>query len=499
MLESIAEVLKSIIGSLAVTLVLLTVVYLIFWKLLSKKIAKKRIQLSNRVGWHQLSFEIKNTIISLLAAGVFTGGILYLSNRGYTKLYTNFGKYGWLYEVLIVFVLLLWSDTTFYWIHRWLHTKRMYKYIHAVHHESLDTSPYTSNSFHFLEPIFLTLAIAPLFFIFPISAAALGVTQVIGTVNNIKSHLGYEFFPAWFRKYWLFNNLVTSTHHNLHHTQYNGNYGLMIRFWDKFCGTELKDTDKVFDEIQQRKKVTITNNTHHRKLVISNIVHETVDVTSLYFEPTDAAFYNYYAGQYLDVLVEIDSHKYRRSFSLSSSPGQDKFLRITGKRHGIVTNWFADKAKIGDQIEALLPVGDFRLHNENSGNHLFVAGGSGITPLYAMIKTLLHQDNASKISLLYATKSADAIIFKDDLDTLQSQFPTRFNVSYFISGVNRLSQPDIEAVVNQWKDLSCYICGPVELKDSVKRYLADAGLPKEKLFTEDYADGYVSLLSALTR
>ena len=491
MLESILEIVKSNVGSIVASLSLFTLVYLLIWKLLGKKLAKKRIQLTNRAGWHQISFEIKNTIIALLASGIFTGGLLYLSNHGYTKLYTDFGKNGVLYEVLMVLVLLFWSDATFYWIHRWLHTPRMYKYIHAVHHESLDTSPYTSNSFHFLEPTFLTLALSPLFFTFPISAGALGITQVIGTFNNIKSHLGYELFPAWFRKNWFLNNLVTSTHHNLHHTQYNGNYGLMIRFWDKFCGTELKDTDKVFDEIQQRTDVVIKDNTQYKALIISKIVHETNNTTSIYFEPKDAAFYDYRAGQYLNIIAKIDGTKHHRSFSLSSSPSQDKFLRITGKRNGVVTNWFADRAKVGDEIEALLPVGDFKRHTENTENNLFVAGGSGITPLFSMIKTALFEEKTSKIVLFYAVKSADNIIFKDELTASQTQFSTRFEVKYFISGENRLSQNDIDTAVKKDKNLPTYICGPIELKNSVKQYLSNAKVPKENVYTEDFADGYV--------
>jgi ring-1,2-phenylacetyl-CoA epoxidase subunit PaaE len=493
MLESILGVAKSMIGSLTGTLILLTAVYLIIWKLFGKKLAKKRIQLANRVGWHQISFEIKNTIIALLASGILTGGILYLSNQGYTKLYTEVGKHGWAYEVLMVLILLFWSDTTFYWIHRWLHTKRMYKYIHAVHHESLDTSPYTSNSFHFLEPTFLTFAIAPLFFLFPISAAALGITQVIGTFNNIKSHLGYELYPAWFRKNWLLNNLVTSTHHNLHHTQYNGNYGLMIRFWDRVCGTELPDTDKVFDEIHQRKAVQIKDNTYYRKLTIAKIIYETPDVTSLYFEPTDTAFYDYVAGQYLNVLVTVNGQKHHRSFSLSSAPKQDTFLRITAKRNGVVTNWFADKAAVGDELEALLPVGNFKLRTEPADTHLFIAGGSGITPLYAMIRTLLYENGTGKIVLLYANKSEEAVIFKTELAALENQFPNRVSVRHFISGKNRLSQQDITAIVKQGRNINSYICGPISLKDSAKGYLVEAGLPADKVHTEEYADGYVGL------
>ena len=99
----------------------------------------------------------------------------------------------------------------------------------------------------------MTLCILPAVFIVPIFAPALGAMQIYGLLNNIKSHLGYEFFPAVFNKGPL-RIFTTSSYHNLHHKKFQGNYGVHFRIWDKLLGTEMKDYDQEFDGLQARIK-----------------------------------------------------------------------------------------------------------------------------------------------------------------------------------------------------------------------------------------------------
>ena len=131
--------------------------------------------------------------------------------------------------------MILISDAWFYWFHRAMHHPRVYKYVHALHHRSLDVNPFTSTSFHVVESVLLTIWILPLVVVLPISMTALGIVQALGTMNNLKSHLGYELFPRFFSKKFPFNIFVTATNHSLHHTQYDGNYGLFFRFFLSFC------------------------------------------------------------------------------------------------------------------------------------------------------------------------------------------------------------------------------------------------------------------------
>ena len=99
--------------------------------------------------------------------------ILGMKDSGLVKIYTDTADYGILYIVLTVIIMIVISDTWFYWSHRWMHHPRVYKYVHAVHHASLDVNPFTSFSFHIVESIALSIWILPLAMIMPIGAAAL--------------------------------------------------------------------------------------------------------------------------------------------------------------------------------------------------------------------------------------------------------------------------------------------------------------------------------------
>jgi lathosterol oxidase len=81
------------------------------------------------------------------------------------------------------------------------------------------------------------------------------IVQIWGLLDNIKAHLGYEFYPINLNKSW-FRFLTSSTHHNMHHSKFNGNYGVHFRIWDRLLGTEFKDYESEYDRIQERKHNT---------------------------------------------------------------------------------------------------------------------------------------------------------------------------------------------------------------------------------------------------
>jgi ring-1,2-phenylacetyl-CoA epoxidase subunit PaaE len=487
LLSIFQSTLQSIVTSLASSLGLVTIVFIIFWIILAGVLANRRIQTVKRAGFNQIRDEIFNTVLVTIASTMFTVIIFWFRDSGWTKFYIDTGRYGLWYEVCAIIVVLLISDAWFYWTHRWLHHPKIYKYIHAVHHKSLDTTPYTTFSFHPIEGVLNTVWILPLVMIMPVSLFALGIVQVLGMFNNIKSHLGYELYPKFFSQIFPLNMLVTSTNHNLHHTRYNGNYALMIRFWDIVCGTEIQETEQVIADMYDRKNTVILENTVYQKLIISKLVKETHDTISVYFEPTNPDFYKYRAGQYINVRVTLEGKKYDRTFSLSSSP-LDRFLRITVKLNGKVSHYFYNKAKVGDSIQALLPVGDFVL--EPANEYLFIAGGSGITPLYSMIRTLLVEQPTSKLTLLYANSSLETTIFAQELEVLAKKYP-QLTIKHFLSGQARLSEADIAQVVGNKQDIQAYICGPIALKEVCRTYLKNNGVTVKQIHTEDYADGFV--------
>jgi ring-1,2-phenylacetyl-CoA epoxidase subunit PaaE len=478
----ILDFLKQFGQGLAGAFGVMSVAYLIFWIFLGKIFKNRKIQLSKRAGSAQLKDEAIAAIFSGIGGTLFAMLLFSMRDMGQLKLYTDSAKYGIAYEVLTIILLLLASDTWFYWFHRTMHRPSLYKYVHALHHRSLDVNPFTSNSFHVIEAVALTVWVLPFLYFIPVSAKALGIMQALGLFNNLKSHLGYEFFPKFF-KYPPFNMLVTATNHSLHHTQYNGNYGLFFRFWDIICGTELNMTNSLFQEIHNRHDAELVDNTKYKVLVISNLVKETDEAVFVYFKPSDSKFYDYEAGQHLTVRVKVNGRNHNRCFSLSSTPADD-FLRITVKLKGEVSHWFFNDAKVGDTIEALYPVGDFKIVNSTA--YVMVAGGSGITPLYSMIRSILNQDTYGKIKLLYANKSQNSIIFKNEIDALSKQY-SNFECAYFFSGQKRITIDDLE--VNSGANY--FVCGPDSLKESVFDQLQIAGVNKYNIHTEHFVDGYV--------
>lgn len=465
---------------------IMSAAYLIFWIIFGKKLSNRKIQLSKRAGWSQIKGEIGATFLSFIGGTLFSILLLSLNEIGFTQFYLETGKFGFGYEVITIIIMLVVSDTWFYWSHRTMHHPSIYKYVHALHHKSLDVNPYTSSSFHIIESLWLTLWLLPLALVMPISMTVLGIMQVIGTFNNLKSHLGYELFPKFFSLP-PFNILVNATNHSLHHTQYNGNYGLFFRFWDIICGTELNSTDSTFTEIHQRENATIIDNTKYRTLIIDKLIKETPETVSVYFKPEDKAFYNYKAGQYLTLKIKIGSKTYHRCFSLSSSPNIDDFLRITVKLKGDVSHFFYNSAKIGDTVESLLPVGDFVfIPNKSAENHnVLVAGGSGITPLFSMLNQILQFEPKSKVTLLYTNKREENIIFKKELNQLSDQNP-QFEYINFISGNKRIGKNDLI----KGNNANYFICGPDSLKNGIAKDLKNLNISKSNIHIEHYADGY---------
>ena len=231
----------------------ITLAYLLVWKRFRKRLQNWRIQLKERVDARQIKRELKNSVSTLLVGALFSSIVIYLSTKGYTKIYTNFSDHSPFFGMAGFFILLIIDDTWFYWCHRLLHHPAIFRHVHSEHHESVDVNPFTSMSFHFLEPFLLSFWIFPVSYFFPIYAPVLLLIQVWGLLGNVKAHLGYELYPANLNKGWL-RFLTSSTHHNMHHRQFNGNYGVHFRLWDKLLGTEFQDYETQYDKIQDRKK-----------------------------------------------------------------------------------------------------------------------------------------------------------------------------------------------------------------------------------------------------
>jgi sterol desaturase/sphingolipid hydroxylase (fatty acid hydroxylase superfamily) len=221
--------------------------YLILWVMFRKYFFKYRVQQITKHTPAHFVHDIIESVFSTLAFVLLSMVQVKLAEKGVIKLYDNFSDYPWYYLPMAIASWLVFEDTWFYWIHRLMHHKYVYKWVHASHHVSVDSTPFTQNAFNFIEGLLLPLGGILPTFIFPSWGPAYFVFLIFGGTANMIAHSGYEFYPKWML-FWK----TTSTHHNMHHQYFDGNYGTHFTFWDKIMGTEFKDYEERFLEIKER-------------------------------------------------------------------------------------------------------------------------------------------------------------------------------------------------------------------------------------------------------
>ena len=189
-----------------------------------------RPQIRREIGWSLVSAAIYG-----VPAGVVAWG---WQNLGWTLIYTDPGDYPLWYMPLSMLAYLLLHDTWFYWTHRAMHDPRLFRRMHAVHHDSRPPTAWAAMSFHPSEALTGAVVIPLLVFLVPIHIAMLGLVLAIMTIMGVTNHMGWEMFPRWLVHSTFGGWLITASHHQRHHEQYRCNYGLYFRIWDRLCGTD---------------------------------------------------------------------------------------------------------------------------------------------------------------------------------------------------------------------------------------------------------------------
>ncbi|MDX1905436.1 MAG: sterol desaturase family protein [Bacteroidia bacterium] len=257
---SVAWLIEQFAGALlegALTYVIFSVpLFVVFWVIWKKTFQRIRIQETQQASGHHFRHDLLHSVPTIGIFALMDMTLLYLDARGYTHLYQDVGQYGWGWLILSFVIALLLNDTFFYWSHRAMHHPRLYGFFHRVHHESTDPSPLTSFAFHPSEAILEGLVAFLLPFIMPVHIGVVIAVQVFDMLNNVLAHLGYELYPQGWTRWPLLKYKTASTHHNMHHQLFDGNYGLYFTWWDKWMGTEFKDYESRHRQIFERKQVS---------------------------------------------------------------------------------------------------------------------------------------------------------------------------------------------------------------------------------------------------
>ena len=252
---------------------------------------------------------------------------------------------------------------------------------------------------------------------------------------------------------------------------------------------------------------------------------ETENATTVSFdvpEPLRETF-RWRAGQHITLRFHIDGEERRRSYSISETPFGDAPLRITVKRvrGGLVSNHINQNLATGQAIDVMPPFGGFCLDPDprKRRTHYFFGAGSGVTPLYAMIRSVLVAEPHSTALVAYGNTDAESIIFRKALARLEAGSDGRLTVRHVLSSPIRTSR------VRPWRhgrigpqtvaefidhhppyaqDTRYYICGPGDMNPVVRAALRGLDVPEERIHTESYGptappdDSVAGVAAALT-
>jgi len=235
-------------------------------------------------------------------------------------------------------------------------------------------------------------------------------------------------------------------------------------------------------------------------LKVKDIKRETSEAVSVAFEipAQQQPEYQFKQGQYITLKLNINGEEIRRSYSICSSP-YDKELRVAVKEvaGGKASTFINRELKIGANMEVMTPMGSFYsvLSGANKKKYILFAGGSGITPMMSIIKSVLYVEKQSNITLIYANKNELSTIFKNELDALSLSNPNLKVVYVFDEPQTKIS--DLQTgIITSDKALSLietyggvnadeyFICGPGVMMENVKTTLETLKVESRKIHIE---------------
>lgn len=179
---------------------------------------------------------MRTTVLFLIP----TVAIFYLKKFGIGKIYWDLEQYPLWYYVLCYPVIFFLHDTYFYWAHRLMHLKQIYRLTHSLHHESKSPTPFTAFSFNVLEAITQTLFFVFLSITIPVHGSHLFLFTLFSLIMNVYGHLGVEIVPTRLAMKFPFKYINTPQPHTFHHQKYNCNYSFYLDFWDRWMNTKYK-------------------------------------------------------------------------------------------------------------------------------------------------------------------------------------------------------------------------------------------------------------------
>jgi len=243
---------------------------------------------------------------------------------------------------------------------------------------------------------------------------------------------------------------------------------------------------------------------HFHALKVREIVPETADANSIRFEIPEELreAFAFKAGQHLTLRMTVNGEEVRRNYSLCTAPADGDWM-VTVKRigGGLFSNWVGDSLKVGDTVDVMVPHGSFTTEFDGTASrHLVgIAGGSGITPVMSLIRTLLREESDSRFTLLYGNRDSSSIIFLEALAALKDKYLGRLEIYHFLDAEEqdielfngmlnreRLDEAIAALIPNAAGVDGWFICGPGPMMDAAEGALLDRNVAKERIHIERF-------------
>ncbi len=273
-----------------------------------------------------------------------------------------------------------------------------------------------------------------------------------------------------------------------------------------FTFAEILQTNIMAFGFFKKKKKESSNDSRYFDLTVKEVIKVGMDAVNVVFENPGSKF-QYEPGQFITLIDTINGEKIRRAYSLCTTPFIDNDPAVTVKRvpDGRMSNHVNDNFKPGDIVQVMEPMGKFttQYNNDTVRKVIFFGGGSGITPLFSIIRSVLLKESFSKVALVYGNRGEDHIIFKKELDQLSEEYGGRFQLIHVLEDdPNGLTHHhgfvttdmvgDILQEINFGDVAEYFICGPQQMMDVVKDGLIRVDVDTKKIKMESFKAGVTS-------
>ena len=212
---------------------------------------------------------------------------------------------------------------------------------------------------------------------------------------------------------------------------------------------------------------------------IEKVVPETDDAATLVIKPGWGARFDYRPGQYIGIGVELEGRYHWRSYSLSSAPthkGRSFTITVRAMPEGFLSDHLVRGLAPGTIVRLAAPSGEFVLPNPPPAKMLFLVGGSGITPVMSMMRTLDRRGTMPDVLLAYSSPTPERMIFRDELREMAERHGGLRLHEQYTDTDGLLTLDALPEICPDWRERETWACGPGPMLDAAEEHWEEADL-----------------------